>query len=204
MDPTDTELRVTWDANKRELFDAMRAYHDSELAHKRDAIGMLTTLLTAIGAVFAAIIVPEKPIPYAGILAWSIAAVTGALAAVIVSSTNRKIQEDHRLYANFGDEYVRQCDALGLFDDIAIGEKREPIKERSRIGHGRGYVHTQRIVRSVGIAISTLAVFGAVFIQLTEPHAAPAPVRGGLSNRPGGTAEIRATTPPESTGGLLR
>ncbi|MBI1797320.1 MAG: hypothetical protein HYR74_09735 [Candidatus Eisenbacteria bacterium] len=198
----DAEARKTHDANKRELFDAMRAYHDSELAHKRDAISLLTTLLTAIGAIFAAIIVPSHPIPHAGTLAWSVAAVTSLLAAVIVSATNRKIEEDHKIYANFGDEYVRQCEVLGLFGEVAIGDEKRPVKKRVKIGHGGGYRHTKRIVRSVGIAISTLTVLGAVFVQLSESRAGSS--AGATRPRPGSDAEIRATAPPESTGGLLR
>lgn len=195
----DEGVRSTYEGNKRELFDAMRAYHDSELAHKRDAIGMLTTLLTAIGAVFAVFIVPSHPIAHAGALAWSIALVAVALAAVIVSSTNRKIAEDHKLYARFGDEYVRQCDALGLFDTVEMGGGRKPIKKRARIGHGQGYRHTQRIVRSVGIAIGTLAIFGAIVVQMAEPRA-PAPERPPAPR--GGSTELRAT--PDTARGDLR
>ena len=205
MTSLDAQVRGTYDANKRELFDAMRAYHTSEIAHKRDAIGMLTTLLTAIGAVFAAILVPEKPIPHAAALADAMAALAGLLAAVIVWSTNQKIAADNRRYREFGVEYMKQCRLLGLYDIVTLDGEPAAVKTSTTIGQGTGYQHTQRIVRSVGIAIGGLALFGAVFINLTETNGPVASPKPGSSLRADSTVaahppELRALLPAESLG----
>ncbi len=155
------------ESNKREMFDAMRAYQESEQAHKQDAISLLTTILTATGAVFAALIVPEKPIVHSELLAAFVALVAIVLSVVVVHTTNKKIAADHLVYASFGDEYVRCCEVLGLFDPVQLGPTKQPLKIRVLIGHGPGWKITQNIVRSVGatVMLFSLCAFFYVFFS---------------------------------------
>lgn len=153
----------------RGAFDAMRAYHQSEISHKQDAIGMLTTLLTAVGAIFGAIVIPEGSIKYPVVLACATAAVTVALAAVIVLTTNKKIQADHDVYASFGAEYMRACEVLDLYESVPGIDPPLSVKVKVPIGQGAGYRKTQHIVTSVGASISALATLAAVYVWLMQP-----------------------------------
>ncbi|MEW8631480.1 MAG: hypothetical protein AB2556_11905 [Candidatus Thiodiazotropha sp.] len=61
MNPSDTvevceQNLSSFVQNKREVFDAMRAYQASELAHKTDAINFLKTILTVTVVLYGAIL----------------------------------------------------------------------------------------------------------------------------------------------------
>jgi len=158
--------RATLDANKREMFDGMRAYHESELAHKRDAITLLMAILTAVGAVFAALVLGAKPVPNAGVLA-AFAALAATLGAFcIAASTNRKIDADHQRYAEFGAEYVRTCELLGLYIIDASDPENTPLKANKRIGQGLGHEKTKSVVRMVALTTAILSWLVMLFIWL--------------------------------------
>jgi hypothetical protein len=181
------DARASHEANKREMFDGMRAYHQSEIAHKQDAVRMLTTLLAAAGAIFAAIIVPERPIPYAVLLSAVTALVATIFAWVIVGTTNRKIEEEHEIYARFGQEYSRACAVLGLFDPVVVGDQKHPaVKARGAIGQGEGWKHTRNIVRGLGTAIAFLAWLAVVFVYANQ--AEPSPPAGAVASPSEGTS----------------
>jgi hypothetical protein len=153
------------EANKREMFDGMRAYHQSEIEHKRDAIEVLKALLAGAGAVYAAIIIPSNKIPYAGWLAAGISAAITFATISIVRSTNAKIARGHLVYQSFGDEYMRTCRLLGLYYASDYGEI---IKQSRAIGRGDGWKSTQNILRSFGTTICLLVWTAAVYVWLSS------------------------------------
>ena len=161
-------LRTTLDANKREAFDAMRAYHQSEIEHKSHAISMLTTVLTGVGAVFAAIIIPSAAIANAGAIAFLAAAAASLGSYLVVSSTNTKIGSDHKRYAAFGAEYVNTCRLLGLFDAIQIGDCTITLKTDDKLGQGKGYINTQKILQKFGWFVATLGWVAFAYVVLAR------------------------------------
>ena len=53
---TDEKKRATHEANKREAFDGMRAYHQSEIAHKKDAIDIIKAILATTVVIFIGLV----------------------------------------------------------------------------------------------------------------------------------------------------
>lgn len=162
---TPEQLQVL-DSNKREMFDAMRAYHESERGHKTDAMTVLAALFATVGAVFGALVLSEKGVPYAGVLAalTAVAATFGVL--IIVAKTNAKIGKDHETYAKFGAEYVRTCDAMGFYGTGLVAPEASPIKSDRAIGQGEGYKSTQAIIESIGWTVVILSWLAFAFVAL--------------------------------------
>ena len=149
--------------NKREMFDGMRAYHQSEIGHANHAITMLLAISGAAGAVVLAILFPEVPPKHVSEIAWGLWLVVSALAIVIAVSAHLKISSDHEVYARFGAEYVRTSELLGFYDDNVSPNGSGPqtiIKTSKNVGQGRGYRKTQAIIWSFA---SILAVFTFLF-----------------------------------------
>lgn len=164
--------------NKREMFDGMRAYHESENKHKADAILMLTAMLAATGGVFAAILAPgfqaESATTVAALLA--IAATIGVVWVVL--STNEKIDADHSRYAEFGAEYVQTCKLLGLYSPITSGSHTATLKENERIGQGVGYKKTKAVLNGFGTFIVLIAWVAFFYVNSHSKAASAHPDAG--------------------------
>ena len=68
-------------------------------------------------------------------------------AFVIAATAHEKIGADHQRYADFGAEYVKTCQLLGLYEPLsrATGDS-VVLKTSETIGQGTGYRRTQRKV----------------------------------------------------------
>lgn len=106
--------------NYRMAFDAMRAYHQSEIDHKRDVIAVLNniliTMLTVFGGIyyliFSASVTVNKWALYGIVL------ITCLLYLLLIMSLKRKntekIKADNRRYEQFREECNIERDHLGL------------------------------------------------------------------------------------------
>lgn len=159
------------EANKREAFDGMRAYHQSEIAHKKDAIEILKAVLATtviiygglLSAVMTVKIYPDTAL-YAAI---AIAAMVGIASSLIVGITNRKIDEDNKRYRKYREEYVLERRLIGLEKDLrasgyisAWNEEHDPNRT--------GYHHTKNILRALGWIIFVVAVVGVFFVHFAR------------------------------------
>jgi hypothetical protein len=148
--------------NKREMFDGMRAYHQSEISHTNHAITMLLAISGAAGAVVLAILFPQVTPNHVPEIAWGLWVVTSALAMNVAVTAHVKISSDHKVYAGFGDEYVRTCELLGFYE-CAEGSKKEiGLKKNRHIGQGKGYRKTQAIIWSFATTLIVLTFLFAL------------------------------------------
>ncbi|RYY93310.1 MAG: hypothetical protein EON61_25180, partial [Alphaproteobacteria bacterium] len=101
-----SEQRTTLENAAKEAFEGMRAYHRSEIDHKRDAIAILTTVLAGngglvaagFGALSRASAIGWGPI---AIIAITVFATTAILVQKIMSATQKKIEADGNRYKEF-------------------------------------------------------------------------------------------------------
>lgn len=156
--------------NKRECFDGMRAYHQSEISHANHAITMLLAMATAIGAVVVAILFPDSPPAHVREIVWGLFAVVTIVGSTIAITAHIKINGDHAVYAKLGAEYVRTSERLGLYSSSSAAtngrsEEQEAIKENRDIGQGKGYRKTQGIIWAFSGVLTALSLFFAVTIS---------------------------------------
>lgn len=156
--------------NKRECFDGMRAYHQSEISHANHAITMLLAMAAAIGAVVVAILFPDSPPAHVHEIAWALFAVVVILGGTIAGTAHIKISGDHAVYANFGAEYMATSVRLGLYESSSTTVDGQPvtqnaIKTSTNIGRGIGYKQTQRIIWAFAGVLAALSFFFAVTIS---------------------------------------
>ena len=139
--------------NKREAFDGMRAYHQSEISHKKDCIDILKSILTSTLAVYGGIIglaLSEK-IQQREALSTAFIILFFTMTAVlgVVWSSNKKIDQDNKRYGKYQDEYKLERLILRLEEDMwersyisAWFEPKNPNKS--------GYHYTKVILRCFG------------------------------------------------------
>lgn len=161
--------------NKRECFDGMRAYHQSEISHANHAITMLLSIAAAMGAIVVAILFPERPPTHVHEIVWGLFVTVVVLAGTIGGTAHIKISADHDVYASFGAEYVRTCTLLGLYaKDPADSERGAvvvptAIKICGTIGQGKGYRKTQGIIWAFAGALAGITLFFAIVISRAAP-----------------------------------
>jgi hypothetical protein len=85
--PNEESLRE----NKREMFDGMRAYHQSEISHANHAITMLLGIAAAVGAAILAMLFPEKIPEHLTEIAWGLFFVVAILSLTIAFTSCFKI-----------------------------------------------------------------------------------------------------------------
>lgn len=164
--------------NKREMFDGMRAYHQSEISHANMAITMLLAISGGVGAVIIAILFPDKPPLNATSIGWSVFAFSLIFSLVVTIFAHVKINGDHEIYKNFGMEYVKTCMLLGYYDtEVEFDKKNEQgefvqVKEKLKlsreIGQGNGYKRTQKIILSYFAVLNIGTLVFALY--LTYSH----------------------------------
>lgn len=154
--------------NKREMFDGMRAYHESEIHHANHAITMLLAISAAVGAVVLAMLSEQVTPKHVPVIAWGLFFVTLAFSITIALSAHIKINADHNVYANFGREYVKTSILLGFYEkQVELYEngskKQEPLKISQAIGQGKGYRFTQGIIWAFASVLIIMALLFAYF-----------------------------------------
>ena len=167
------------ESHKREAFDAMRAYHESELSHKSDAIETLKTFLTTIIVVFGGILASVKsnlaPSLYIHILVVIIASITIGATWYIYYITRRKIIGDHEQFFRYKSAYIWGWNLLGLaaadnrskplfsipeIEDAYSGIEREDVRGRNR----PGYWLTIDILTALSAIVTTITISGAIIV----------------------------------------
>jgi hypothetical protein len=170
---SDQETIQTLRDNKREMFDSMRAYHESEISHATNAVTMMLGIVAAVGAGGLAILFPQSPPRHIQAIAWGLLGAEALLTLTIALTAHRKINRDHTRYADSGKEYVTTCRLLGLYSAITVGGKTETIKEDQTIGQGKGYRRTQQTIWTFAVAITLVTIALTVFVARTS-HPPPA------------------------------
>ncbi len=157
--------------NKRECFDGMRAYHQSEISHTHHAITMLLSIVAVVSTVAVAILFPERPSPHAAVIAWGLFIAALILGGTVALAAHIKIKRDHRVYATFGTEYMKTAVLLGFYGDSKELPKskdeipQNAIKQSITIGQGPGYRKTQRIIWSFYGALLVLTLMFACTVH---------------------------------------
>jgi hypothetical protein len=158
----DKNMRQTLESNKREMFDAMRAYHASEISHANHAITIILSVAGAANAAAIAILFGDHPTQTPVAIAASLSGIVLPLVLVVALTTHLKIDGDHSQYAAHGREYVATCDALGLFEDLSANQRA--IKTNRDIGQGKGYRKTQGIVWAFAGLVSAMTLTFSILI----------------------------------------
>ncbi|MCW8092123.1 hypothetical protein [Alteromonas sp. ASW11-130] len=167
-DETTPELKsAVHEANKREAFDGMRAYHQSEIAHKKDAVdilkAILTTTIVLYGGVLSVVISGNIDNSYAIYTGWTLVVLIGLSVALVVGVTNRKIDEDNKRYRKYRDEYVLERKLLGLESDL-LNENYTSAWIEEHYPTKTGYHHTKNILRVFAAMIFFVSLVGSAFI----------------------------------------
>ena len=165
--------RSTHELNKREMFDGMRAYHQSELSHKSDAISILGRIVALAAAVYGVLIgIATSPEVQAAAIIM-VSTISGVAICFIiyrvVKATNNKIYQDHLVYWKYGNEYVKESRRLGLMEEETVYGYKQKIKDIDPAhppGSGKGYEHTQKIIRETGVAIAAFVIIGVLITML--------------------------------------
>jgi hypothetical protein len=170
LDPIELgKIRVAHESNKREAFDGMRAYHLSEINHKKDAIDILKTILTTEAIIFGGLVAGiSKGVIHVSdmiLLGLSITGISCFSVISIVWTTILKINQDNKRYRSYKNEYLKERELIGLDDDLkAIGHEshwNQKIDENKT-----GYSYTNIILVWLGISVILVAIFGAVVVNL--------------------------------------
>lgn len=183
MDTSNTPDAESLRDNKREMFDAMRAYHQSEISHANHAVTMLVAIAGAAGAVVLAMLFPEEPPRHISEIAWGLWFAVSALAFTVGMTTHLKISADHKVYENFGVEYVKTSQLLGFYHKVEIDGKEVSLKISKTIGQGKGYRRTQWIIWSFVALLIVLTLLFAVLSERLMP-AGEAGVQAGVISAP--------------------
>ncbi len=157
-----SKKRASYEANKREMFDGMRAYHQSEISHLNHAITILLAVLGAVGAAVLALFLAEEPHKHLPGIAWGLSAVVIALSLTVAITSHLKITSDHKTYEEYGKEYQRTSELLGFYKCMRINREATLIKTNRNIGQGDGYRKTQMIIWSFAIELIIFALLFAI------------------------------------------
>lgn len=154
--------------NKREMFDGMRAYHESEIQHANHAITMLLAISGAVGAVVLTMLSPQDAPKHMSLVAWWLFFVTLTFSIIIALSAHIKINADHSRYADFGREYVKTSILLGFYEkQVELNDngtkKQEYLKISQTIGQGTGYQLTQGIIWAFACMLIVVTFLFACF-----------------------------------------
>lgn len=159
--------------DKREMFDAMRAYHASEINHTNHAITILLSITAAGGAVILSLLFADNQPNCISILIWGICFITIILSFAICLTTHLKLSYDHKTYTSFGKEYMVTSEILGFYSESDMSEYLYPIKKSKKIGRGKGYRKTQIIIWSFGGLLSLISLSIAIAFSILQPIHSP-------------------------------
>ncbi|MDM8159161.1 hypothetical protein QUH73_04935 [Labilibaculum sp. K2S] len=155
--------------NKREAFDGMRAYHLSEIEHKKDAVEMIKTILTVTilvyGGMLGMIISGKVPLAFFSslCLALLLFCTVCFISYKIVSVTNLKISKDNARYRKYAEEYVKERDILELDADLQLQDYCSAWKEVKDLNK-TGFYFTKSILSVFAGLPIIISIIGSVFI----------------------------------------
>jgi uncharacterized membrane protein YeiB len=158
-----------YDANKKEAFDGMRAYHQSEIAHKKDAIDLLKQILVSGALIYTGLIAAlfTNKVPKEAIVALSyvLTLIVGLAVFHIVVPTNKKIEQDHKRYIKYAQEYIITRQIMGIEKDL-IEHGFVSVWTKYQINTKSGYSFTKRIVTTFGFIVFFIALFATLVIYV--------------------------------------
>jgi hypothetical protein len=161
--PTHTPSEETLRGHKREAFDAMRAYHQSEISHTYHAITMMVAIAGVTSAAVFAVVVAKTPPKHAVAFAWGLFGAVSLLMLAIALTVHLKIGRDHDRHERSAEEWNNAAELLGLFELVTIdGEAR--FRHR---GNGVGHRETRLIIWAFGLTVSFLALLVAIVVTLS-------------------------------------
>jgi Ca2+/Na+ antiporter len=150
--------------NKREAFDGMRAYHQSEIAHKGHTVEVIKTLLTVVVSAYGglvALILGGKVSRCNGVAAAAVFFVCVAIVVFyVVRETNKKIDKDHDSYENHRSEYLAERRLLDI--DSAFGNEYTTHWQPRAKDSPTGYSFTKRLTRALGWIVVGAALIGTI------------------------------------------
>jgi hypothetical protein len=152
------------ESDMRIAFDAMRAYHNSEIAHKKDAVDILKTVLTIIVLVYGSLIglVFSNKVG----TTFTICVLIGLFLFILISiiviirETNKKIDMDHERYMQYLNECIAERKILKIDKDLEKQKYDSPWD----ISYRPGYKYTKKILGIFGTIIVLVAFIGSVFV----------------------------------------
>lgn len=180
----------------------MRAYHESEIAHKGQTFEVIKTLLTLVVAAYGgliALILKAELAPLSAQLA-AVVLLVGVFVMVVfvVRKTNAKIDSDHTSYERHRDEYLAERKVLDL--DSALESVGHHTHWTPRpVAAPTGFFHSKNLTVTLGAIVVLAAVFGAflagVASETLEPDAEPAPPPAADPALRRALATVRAADP---------
>lgn len=175
------ELRGTLEKAADEAFQGMRAYHRSEIDHKRDAITVLTTVLAGNGGLVAAGfggLENAAKIGWAPMLGVAVVVflATAFLTIRIARETNAKIVADGDRYKEFKAQSIAAKTLLGLYAEITTEHGTETVLKPAQPGLGQA--KTQRILDAFVLLVVIFSFVGWAALAVTWVAVAMAPVVG--------------------------
>jgi len=180
----DSFMRQIHEQNKREAFDGMRAYHQSEIAHKGHAVEMLKAILSAsilvYGGLFGLVLSQQINLDLIQMAAILTILINSAIAFSISNITNIKIKNDNIRYCIYNFEYRKERELLGLEADLIdvdfISESqrinninlknpttktnKEQCEKMSNMDSGHKY--TQNILVNFALMITVVCIIGTL------------------------------------------
>jgi len=189
--------------NYRIAFDAMRAYHVSEIEHKKDMITILNSILLSIVTVFAGVFIfilsPDYDIY--NHVSLIIIAIIGILYLVLIfrlmKVNAKKIQGDNDRYEKFRIEcqlerkYLKLDDyykSLNQIDKIYWNIVEDTPKDQEGDRVGSGYKKTIGIINIyskalLAIVISLVLISLIIIIKQDSPAQTKTPATKAAANR---------------------
>ncbi len=161
----------------RMAFDGMRAYHTSELHHKRDSINILNGFLASMIPVFGGVVYYILFNKSSCFISWLMIAGASFIyyysIYVVLKTTKEKLKSDNDSYVQWKNEAIAERKALKLDSSI-----QDSIKESNGDGYwdkeknnGLGYIKTFEIIRRYGyllMGIATLFLAFSFFLLIQE------------------------------------
>lgn len=153
-----------------EAFAGMRAYHTSEITHKQQTVGILTTTLAGNGALIAA---SFGALDHVAVVGWPIMAMaavglflaTALFSYIILRATLDKMNTDAARYGEFKQQSIKARTLLGLYQDITTPYGTERVYPEP--AESKGTKKTQAILWAFFwmVILFTLAGWLAVTIS---------------------------------------
>lgn len=164
------ETRTTLEKAADEAFAGMRAYHRSEIDHKRDAITVLTTVLAGNGGLVAA---GFGGLENAAKIGWApmvgvavVVFLTSAILTVrIARATNDKIDADGARYMEFKAQSIAAKRLLGLYQPITTEHGTETVLAPPQPARGRA--KTQRVLDAFVVLVVVFSLVGWAALAAT-------------------------------------
>lgn len=151
------------ESNKRESFDGMRAYHESERSHLQNALQMMwRNTLPVVVVPNAALLIQEDIESHIVIISSFITLIIAYLIVrSIYKSAKEKIIADNSVYNMFGKDYAKTCELLQFLEPVEINGNNIQIKgwpKGGGPGTGKGYDLTVKIVRHSAYAFISIPI----------------------------------------------